>query len=322
MQNAAIISEKCGFDNTSAKTMSIIRSKYKTREVLQKNNLYNKFFKKCKLHEIKEIYLSSPTLPLIFKPTNLAGSIGVFLLDSISAIDTITDYCSKHSLLQNINQEYIIEEFIEGTEISIEGICYQNNFFPFSITDKRTTGSPYYFETGHCMPSVYEKDSYLAPKIYNFIQSCINAVGILNGPIHAEMFVLEKNNFELIEIHNRYGGDRITELLKRSLSFGIFSAFYNQLIGEKHIFNSPKGKKYVSIDFLVNKPGEDKKITRNNNYEKYLEKASAVLTCYDNIGEQCSVQSHDKLGHFICENDNYEKLNKSREYVKKHITFK
>src|SRR5699024_4799470 len=82
------------------------------------------------------------------------------------------------------------------------------------ITDKITTGAPYFVEMGHLQPSELGDK-----RISEIAKKAVYAMGIDRGPVHVEI-MLTPSGPKLIEIGARLGGDYITSHLV-SLSTGV-----------------------------------------------------------------------------------------------------
>jgi carbamoyl-phosphate synthase large subunit len=111
---------------------------------------------------------------------------------------------------------YIIEEFIEGDEISVEGIVQNHTVEIIQLTDKMVTDPPYNVELGHIQPSRYE---YLKEKIRSVLQKVVTDSGLNDCAIHPELKIKD-DEITIIEIGPRLGGDFITSHLV-PLSTGI-----------------------------------------------------------------------------------------------------
>lgn len=96
-------------------------------------------------------------------------------------------------------------------------IVYKGKVHILAITDKLTTGAPYFVEMGHSQPSRLPEKDLL--KIRDLTSRAIKAVGIENGPAHVEV-MQTKQGPKMIELGARMGGDCITTHLV-PLSTGI-----------------------------------------------------------------------------------------------------
>ena len=59
---------------------------------------------------------------------------------------------ARDSIFTGHKDDLIVEEFLQGSEHSVEGIVQGGALTVFSVTDKRTT-EPYRLEIGHVFPS-------------------------------------------------------------------------------------------------------------------------------------------------------------------------
>ena len=154
------------------------------------------------------------TLPLIVKPSDRSGSL---------AVNKITDWAQLPAALQeaqtaSFKGEAMVEEFIEGREISVEFISYQAKHYPLQITDKVTTGAPHFVELEHHQPSTLSADMY--DTIYAITERALNALGITNGASHAEYKITDEGRVYVMEIGARMGGDFIgSDLVQLSTGY-------------------------------------------------------------------------------------------------------
>ena len=118
--------------------------------------------------------------PLIVKPSDRSGSLGVMKVekaeDLLPAIKAAQGYSFKH--------EAMVEQFIEGREISVEFISYQGIHYPLQITDKVTTEAPHFVELEHHQPADLTDTQY--KEIYAITQRALTALGVTNGASHSE----------------------------------------------------------------------------------------------------------------------------------------
>lgn len=156
---------------------------------------------------------NSFSYPCISKPIDASGSRGVCYIESPKALIPAVRY----SLTQSRDGKAIIEEYLDGDEISVEAITVKGETHIIAITDKVVTGQPYFVEMGHSQPSKYSLTH--EDEICQIATKAIHAVGIVNGPSHIEMKNTSKG-FKMIEIGARLGGDCITTHLV-PLSTGI-----------------------------------------------------------------------------------------------------
>ena len=100
-----------------------------------------------------------------------------------------------------------------------------------TITDKLTTGAPYFVEMGHCQPTTFSEE--IKKDIEKVATQAIHAIGIQNGPVHVEMKVTDKGP-KMIELGARMGGDFITtHLVPLSTGIDMMKLVIQNACGEK-----------------------------------------------------------------------------------------
>lgn len=143
------------------------------------------------------------TYPLIIKPTDRSGSLAVTKVDGIDS--------RKHAINEAIGcsfkHEAIVEQYIEGREISVEFISYQGKHYPLQITDKVTTGAPHFVELEHHQPANLTIEHY--SEIYRLTTKALDALGVTNGASHSEYRITDDGKIYVMEIGARMGGDFI-----------------------------------------------------------------------------------------------------------------
>ena len=153
------------------------------------------------------------TYPCIMKPTDNAGSRGVTLLQSSDDLKKAYDYSVK----QSRGGKVIVEEYLQGHEVSVEIMVVDNVVHVLAVTDKLTTGAPHFVEMGHSQPSLLASQN--IERIKDLATRAVQAIGINCGPAHVEIMDTEAGP-KMIELGARMGGDCITTHLV-PLSTGI-----------------------------------------------------------------------------------------------------
>ena len=165
--------------------------------------------------------------PIIIKPSDRSGSLGV------SKICTPAEYypAINQAMKVSFKHEAMIEEFIDGREISVEFISYQGHHYPLQITDKVTTGAPHFVELEHHQPSSLSKEMY--ETIYSITEKALNALGITNGASHSEYKITQSERIAIMEIGARMGGDFIgSDLVRLSTGYDFLKGVIEVAQGE------------------------------------------------------------------------------------------
>ena len=96
---------------------------------------------------------------------------------------------------------------MQGPEVSVEVLMKDGKGHVLAVTDKMTTGAPYFVEIGHSEQSQLNKKT--VDDIKKLAVNALLAVGVTNGPGHVEIIVTNEGP-KLVELGARLGGDFIT----------------------------------------------------------------------------------------------------------------
>ena len=216
MRTVAVVCRKMGLVGISEETALKATNKALMREAFQQSNVPIPLFFRVNEEDtfkdaVKKVWNAG--YKCIVKPTDNSGSRGVDLLSETSDLEKAFEYSKKFSR----SGEIIVEEFMEGPEVSVETLAIDGEIHVVQITDKLTTGAPYFVEMGHSQPSILSES--VKEQIAQITIDANRAIGIKNGPSHTEVKVT-KNGPKIVEIGARLGGDCITTHLV-PLSTGI-----------------------------------------------------------------------------------------------------
>lgn len=164
--------------------------------------------------------------PCIIKPTDNAGSHGVAKVHDFEELLANYEYshsCSRHG-------KVIVEEYLDGPEVSVEVMVVNGDVHVLQITDKITTGAPHFVEMGHTQPSRLPKET--QRQIKDVSVAACKSLGLDKGPAHVEMKVTSRGPV-MIELGARMGGDNITtHLVPLSTGIDMVKATINVALGE------------------------------------------------------------------------------------------
>lgn len=151
--------------------------------------------------------------PVIIKPRDNSGSRGVKFCRSKVELDASISEAFEVSKLDTI----LVEEFIDGSEYSIEGLHHDGKSEVIQFTEKTTTEFPYNVELGHKQPAKLTDEQKESIRIV--IDRVAKALSFENCASHTEIKINDRG-ICVIETSPRLGGDYITSTLV-PLSTGI-----------------------------------------------------------------------------------------------------
>lgn len=197
--------------------------------------------------------LDRASYPCVMKPTDNAGNRGVCYIDSENELIEQYAYSHENSRCGRV----IIEEYLEGNEVSVEIIVYQGNVHILAVTDKLTQGKPYFVEIGHAEQSMLPTDTVDAIK--DLAKRAVKAVGIDNSPAHVEIMVTPTGP-KMVELGSRMGGGCITtHLVPLSTGIDMIQSVMNMALGMKPDV-TPKFNRGAALRHIVGLEGIIKSI--------------------------------------------------------------
>ena len=302
MQSVAAVCEALGLVGVSKETALKATNKAFMRDALREHDVPVPMYFRVKTKEdfldaVRKIRTQG--YKCIVKPADNSGSRGVDLLKEDSDLDKAYEYSKQYSR----GGELVVEEYMEGSEVSVETLAVDGDVHVIQITDKITTGAPYFVEMGHTQPSRLAKD--VRERIADVAISANKAIGIENGPSHTEIKVT-KDGPKIVELGARLGGDCITtHLVPLSTGVNMVECSIKIALGEKPDL-TPKWKKGSAIRYLHTDIGLIQQISGVEDAKKVhgVRQISIIHGIGDNAKEVRS--SVDRVGFVISQGDSSE----------------
>lgn len=233
MRSVAVVAKEMGLVGISEQTALNATNKAEMRQCLKECGVpIPQFFRISSKEEYEKAihYFRTTQLKCIVKPADNSGSRGVDLLSDLSDEEVISR-AYEYSKSYSRGGDIVVEEYMEGPEISVETLSVDGECHIIQITDKLTTGAPYFVEMGHSEPSALSEDVKI--KISEVASAAVKALGITNGPSHTEIKVT-KDGPKIVELGARLGGDNITtHLVPLSTGVDMVECCIKIALGEK-----------------------------------------------------------------------------------------
>lgn len=146
----------------------------------------------------------------IVKPLTGYGSQSVFSVN-----------CADDSRLKALPDEhYLVEKYVDGREFSIEAFSCDGQHLILGVTQKLLAKDSF-IEQAQIFPAELLDEERLL--FEQSVTQYLDALGFRNGPSHTEI-KYHDGKVNLIETHNRPGGDFIPQLIEMSTGFNLFKA--------------------------------------------------------------------------------------------------
>jgi biotin carboxylase len=253
MNTVNYVASRLGLVCNSMKCTELTTNKYLMREVLKAVDLPCPGFSHSKGRNFPPI--RNMHFPLIVKPTDRSGSRGVSRVNSEDELKKAID----HAYSESFNKDVIIEEFIDGREISVEMISWKGSHHYLACTDKVTSGPPYYVEVEQHEPAAISKD--LEQKVKKITTSALSALGVENGASHTEIMITKDEKIFIIEIGARMGGDHIgAKLVYNSTGYDFVRGIIEVATGEFDSSKIVRKNGFAGIRYFSADPGNVKSI--------------------------------------------------------------
>jgi biotin carboxylase len=159
--------------------------------------------------------------PLVVKPTTRSASQGVV---RATDVDELRHRIHQVRDIVGEGETLLLEEFMEGAEVAVEGLMVGGELTVLTIFDKPdTSDGPTFAETILVTPSRHSDED--QTEMTRVAAAAVRALGITHGPVHVELKV-DNGSVGVIEVAARSIGG----LCSRSLNFGLMGTTLESLI--------------------------------------------------------------------------------------------
>ena len=280
------VANQMGIISNPYEYSGITTNKYLMRQCFMDNNVPSPKF--TLVDDDDHYQITGFKFPLIVKPTDRSGSRGVEkVLDPVQLEEAI-----ERARKESFEHKAIIEEFVTGREISVESISNEGKHYILQITDKVTTGAPFFVELEHHQPSSLPED--IKERVRGIVLKALDALHIQFGASHSELKITEDGDIRVIEIGARMGGDFIgSNLVQLSTGYDFLKGVIEVALGD---FHEPQitEHSYSGVYFLSKETESLKSVIEN--WKEYPEIVEAEITDEELRHIECS---GDRSGYLI-----------------------
>lgn len=223
---AAIAAERLGLAHNPPIAVAATRNKAEMRARLARAGVAQLAYRVLEPdHDVIETG-SDLGFPVVVKPLSLSASRGVIRADDApqlaEAVDRIRNILADSG--RDRHEQLLVEEYLPGDEVAVEAMLQNGMLHVLAILDKPDPlVGPYFEETIFVTPSRHSVKAEQA--ITDTVADAVKALGLLEGPIHAEMR-LSRGEARVLEIAARPIGG----LCGRALAFGLLGASLEQVL--------------------------------------------------------------------------------------------
>ncbi len=215
---AALAAQALGLPHNAPDAIEATANKHRFRTRLANSGLPAPRFFLVPVGDDPALAARGSFYPAVLKPLALSASRGVIRANDpgafAAAFRRIGAILAKAEMTGDAAGQVLVEEYIPGAEVALEGLLDQGALTVLALFDKPDPlEGPYFEETIYVTPSRLADD--VQDAIAATVRQAVATLGLREGPIHAEMRINEGGVW-LIEVAARSIGG----LCSRALRFG------------------------------------------------------------------------------------------------------
>ncbi|MFE0253779.1 ATP-grasp domain-containing protein [Streptomyces sp. NPDC059010] len=191
--------------------------------------------------------------PLVVKPVDLCAGMYVRRVDDESqladAVRALGEF-PVNARGQRRTAAVLLEELLDGPEVSVETVSYRGAVHMVGVTDKSIGGAPAFIETGHMFPAALPLADIDAAE--QTALGALKALGLTDGVVAHTEIKLTSAGPRVVEVNPRPAGNRITELVRHVTGIDLAAACVDVALGRApDLRRTDTGLRSAAIGFLV-----------------------------------------------------------------------
>lgn len=306
----AYVAEQLGLKGIGVETARRFTDKYEMRERAAGAGVAVPRYRLCEQVEEAKAFLKETPVSII-KPLDSQSSRGVHIVRTEEEIERYYPECVRYS---NRRKAILIEEYIEGTEFTVDGLKTTDAYRVTAISEKEH----YSFNRTVANRLVFTQENkrYNYDRLRQLNADLISAMGLPFGLTHTE-YKYHNGEFYLIETAARGGGTKISSDIVPLVSGVPSNEIYLNLLtgGKEEIVVHPHHECAV-LGFFDFPPG---KVTGIKGVEEAKDLEGVVdLVLEVQVGEQLGTPQDDRsrCGYYILYADSMEELKEREQKLK------
>ena len=151
--------------------------------------------------------------PCVVKPVSRSASQGVIRVDDAGQAEAAQT--RVRAIIGNDSEPLLVEGYVPGAEVAVEGLLQGGELGVLAVFDKPDPmDGPFFEETIYVTPS--QRPPSVLAEVEAMVAGAAAALGLREGPVHAELRVGAADQLTMLEV----AGRSIGGLCGRSLRFG------------------------------------------------------------------------------------------------------
>jgi biotin carboxylase len=191
--------------------------------------------------------LDEPVPPCVVKAPDRQGQRGLTLVRTAEELPAAIEAAIQASR----NGAYIVEELVEGPEVTVNALSVGGVFHPLTVTDRLTADPPAFgVALAHAWPSQLSVAA--TQSLVAAARAAAETLGIENGPTYTQIRV-GPSGPHVVELAARLGGGHDAELCELATGFDLNGAALDASLGRESVVTtqSPPPAGGACVVFLV-----------------------------------------------------------------------
>ncbi|MEU0795915.1 ATP-grasp domain-containing protein [Amycolatopsis sp. NPDC005961] len=223
-----------------------VRTKDACREALAAAGFPQPVVRLCADEAEAAAFLGEYAGPWIVKPRDAMGSTGVSLVTEPARLPAAI------ALLPDA-KPFLVEQFVEGPEFSVEGVFLGGVPKILAVTAKEKVPPPFFVETGHVLPAPLPDAR--RQEIEEQVTGALKTLGLRAGGFHVELW-LTPAGVVLGEVHGRFGGDWIHRMLAHAIpGLELYGLVFDDLLGRPRTDVPLEPSRGAAVRYFTPPPG-------------------------------------------------------------------
>lgn len=280
MRTHAVVCKALGLPGVEPEQAEAVIDKAAMRKTWQKASLAQPVFRVVQTAEQAYQAAKEIGFPCVVKPADSGGSgRGVLILNHEDELEEGYQFARPYAR----NDELLIEEFIPGIEMTIEGLCFRGEHRILAMSDKFKPDLRTRVATSLNYPAAFDLPT--TKRVAILVNDAVASLGLMNCATHTEVIVTPEGVPYLVEMGARGGGGHIFSTIVEAVSgVNMPLALADLLCGREPDWN-PQGCYGACYRFFA--PSRQGTITAINGLED-ARKLNGVLDIgmFKRIGDQ------------------------------------
>lgn len=229
---AALANARAGFPHNSPQSATAARDKFVMRQMLSQGGAPCPRFEVYPANMDPRHIAGNVEFPCVIKPLRLSGSRGVIRANNreefIAAYGRVARMLASDGFDLD-HTSMLVEEYLPGIEVALEGLLTNGSLQVLTLFDKPDPlVGPFFEETIYLTPSSLPAET--QQMIADATAESARALGLVHGPVHAELRINERGAW-MIEMAGRSIGGLCSTILEFGAGVGLEEIILTHAVG-------------------------------------------------------------------------------------------